>query len=139
MPDLESDFRVFSNTWIATPDNYSSLRVLGFDEDGCGKLTYAYGQTIYIVVMCRWELSGENRLRITYTSGSQGVRSKLFKLDEGSRVKELQYRLLDAEVAGVEDIVAQPFSFRWMLELSEPPWPSGLELPYEIPRVFFGH
>jgi hypothetical protein len=46
---------------------------------------------------------------------------------------------MEGEVSGVEDIVAMPFRFRWTLELSEPPWPSSLKLPYEVPRVFYGH
>jgi hypothetical protein len=40
-----------SRSWRATPGNYSSLRFLRFNADGFGELTYAYGQTIYAVVL----------------------------------------------------------------------------------------
>ena len=41
-------------------------------------------------------------------------------------------------VAGVEDIVPNAYEFDRTLELSAPPWPDGLALPYEVPRVFYG-
>lgn len=48
------------------------------------------------------------------------------------------YRLIAGEFSGVESIVARPFTFRWTLELSDPPWPADLRLPYEVPQVFYG-
>jgi hypothetical protein len=41
-------------------------------------------------------------------------------------------------VAGLEDVVPNPYEFDHTLELSEPPWPAELALPYEVPRVFYG-
>jgi hypothetical protein len=46
---------------------------------------------------------------------------------------------MEGEVSGVENIVAMPYRFLWTLELSDPPWPSSLQLPHEVPRVFYGH
>ena len=58
---------------------------------------------------------------------------------DDQRARDLGYTLTAGEVSGVESIVAQPYRFGWTLELSEPPWPAPLQLPYEVPRVFYGH
>ena len=51
----------------------------------------------------------------------------------------MEYRLAASEVDGVDNIVAIPYRYLWTLELSDSPWPVGLELPYEIPSTFYGH
>lgn len=48
------------------------------------------------------------------------------------------YPLTEGRVAGVEDTVPNTCDFDRTLELSEPPWPSKLNLPYHPPRVFYG-
>jgi hypothetical protein len=64
---------------------------------------------------------------------------KGFTPDADNQGKELDYKLIEGDVTGVESIVACPYKFLWTLELSEPPWPQGLRLPYTIPHVFYGH
>ena len=127
-----------ASSWRATPDNYSSLRFLRFAEDGSAELTYAYGQTIYAVVLCRWELPTASQLRLTYTAVTRGRLAAAFTLTDDNRVKELGYTLTAGLVVGVEDVVPNPYEFNWTLELTQPPWPTGLDLPYEVPKVFFG-
>jgi len=138
--DVAADRQVLagSRAWRATPDNYSSLRFFQFAADGSGELTYAYGQTIYAVAQCRWELPVAGQLRLTYSGVPRGVLARTFALSDGNRVKELAYTLTAGRVAGVEDIVPNPYEFSWTLALSDSPWPAGLDLPHEVPRVFYG-
>jgi hypothetical protein len=127
-----------AKTWRATPDNYSSLRALWLNPDGSGELVYGYGQTIYVVAPCGWEVPAAGRLRLTYAAPTRGRLAAGFALTESNRVKELSFTLTAGRVAGVEDIVSNPYEFDHTLELSAPPWPDGLALPYEVPRVFYG-
>jgi hypothetical protein len=141
MADTAADAKVLvggRGYWSATPATYSSLRFLRFAEDGTGDATYGFGQTIYAVIKFQWELSAPGRLRLTYLDSPP---YQLFKgfTPESNRLKELDYALTEGEVSGVESIVAQPYRFLWTLELSDSPWPVGLELPHKIPRVFHGH
>ena len=56
------------------------------------------------------------------------------------RDRELAYRLTEVNASFVQPLTSSPpLECRWSLELSEPPWPAGLGLPYKIPRVFYGH
>ena len=110
-----------ARSWRATPGNYSSLRFLCFNGDGSGELTYAYGQTIYAVVPCAWEVPTAGRLRLTYSAPARGRLAGVFVLSDGNRVKELNYTITEGRVAGVEDIVPNPYEFDRTLELSEPP------------------
>ncbi|WP_020467832.1 hypothetical protein [Zavarzinella formosa] len=134
----ESETLAVATSWRATPDNYSSLRFLRFNADGSGELTYAYGQTIYAVVPCAWAVPAPGRLRLTYSTPIRGRLAAGFVLDDSNHVKELSYTLTAGRVAGVEDIVSTPYECDRTLELSETPWPSGLDLPYAVPRVFYG-
>jgi hypothetical protein len=90
---------------------------------------------------CRWEILPPGRLSLTYleSPGHSHLFFKGFTPDPHQNVRDLSYKLTEGVVSGGEDIVAMPFQFRWTLELSEPPWPSSLKLPYEAPRVFYGH
>jgi hypothetical protein len=127
-----------AGTWRATPGDYSSLRSLWLKPDGTGELIYGYGQTIYAVIPCGWEVPAAGRLRLTYAAPTRGRLAAGFVLNDANRVKEVDYTLTPGRVAGVEDIVPNPYEFDHTLELSEPPWPSGLGLPFEVPRVFYG-
>jgi hypothetical protein len=140
MATAEEDRQVFASArgWRATPGNYSSLRSLWLNADGSGELVYGYGQTIYIVAPCVWEVPSVGRLRFTYLAPTNGRLAAGFVLTDSNRVKELDYSLTEGRVAGVEDIVPNPYEFDRTLELSAPPWPDGLALPYEVPRVFYG-
>jgi hypothetical protein len=72
--NVDSDRLVLlsAELWKATPHNYSSLRYLRFKGKGSAELVYAYGQTIFAVVECRWELPRTGRLRLTYTAVPRG-------------------------------------------------------------------
>ncbi len=129
---------VAAGSWRATPDNYSSLRFLCFNEGGTGELTYAYGQTIYAVVPCKWEVSRGGRLKLIYLAPERGRLAAAFILGDGNRVKMIDYVLTEGRVTGVQDVVPHPYEFDRTLELSESPWPSGLDLPHEAPREFYG-
>ncbi len=127
-----------ARSWRATPGNYSSMRFFLLNADGSGELTYAYGQTIYAVIPCAWGVPAAGRLRLTYAAPTSGRLAAGFVLGDDNRVKEVGYTITEGRVAGVEDIVPTPYEFDRTLELSEPPWPAGLALPYEVPRVFYG-
>jgi hypothetical protein len=142
MGDAASDAAVLAGgrgVWSATPWNYSSLRSLWLSEGGSGELIYGYGQTIYARLHCRWEVVSPGRLRLTYLESPPYQRFRGYTPRDETRVRELNFVLTAGEVSGVESIVGQPYRFRWTLELAEPPWPPDLQLPYEVPRVFFGH
>ena len=126
-------------SWSATAGNYSSLRSLWLSEGGSGELIYGYGQTIYARISCRWAVVSPGRLRLTYLESPAYQRFRGYAPPDGKHVRELDFVLTAGKVSGVESIVARPYRFRWTLELSEPPWPPDLQLPYEVPRVFFGH
>jgi hypothetical protein len=127
-----------AGTWRATPDNYSSLRCLWLHEDGTGDLIYGYGQTIYAFIKCRWEVASAGRLWLTYLASPPYQRFVGYTPPDKARVREVGYALTAGRVAGFEDIVATPYEYDRTLELSEPPWPAELVLPYEVPRVFYG-
>lgn len=139
MATAADDRQALVGRWRATPDDYSSIRVVRFEADGSGELTYAYGQTIYAIMPCVWEVPAAGRLRLTYAAPTGGRRAREgFALDADNRFKELGYTLTSGRVSGVESVVLTPYEYDRTLELSEPPWPSGLNLPYEVPRVFYG-
>lgn len=141
MPDTAADADVLTGSrfWQATPDDYSSLRFLQFRPDGTGELTYGYGQTIYAVVPCRWDLPEPGVLRLEYGGPVTGHLAAGFTPAEADRVQRFDYLLFRGEMTGFEDITASPFRFLWTLRLDRPPWPPGLALPYKVPRVFHGH
>ena len=140
MATAEEDRQVLATagTWRATPGNYSSLRSLWLHADGSGDLIYGYGQTIYAYIKCRWEVVSHGRLRLTYLESPPYQRFRGYSPQDDACVRELDYTLSAGRVVGVEDTVPNPYEFDRTLELSEPPWPTGLNLPYEVPRVFYG-
>ena len=142
MGDVASDPAVLAHGrggWAATPWDYSSMRHLWLSADGSGELVYGYGQTFYARINCRWEVESPGRLRLSYlpSPAFQAFRGYTPAGDEPSRV--LDFVLTAGEVSGVESISGQPYRFLWTLELSEPPWPPELRLPYKVPRVFYGY
>lgn len=140
MGDIPTDRDVLVSTgsWRATPHDYSSIRYVQFDSSGTGELAYAYGQTIYAIVQCHWELLEARRLRLTYAAVIRGRLATTFTVTDDNRSKELSYTLTESRVSGVESVVLTPYSFNWKLEFSESPWPTGLELPYQVPQIFYG-
>jgi hypothetical protein len=125
--------------WAATPWNYSSCRFMMLSPDGAGRLIYGYGQTTYAHILCRWEVPAAGSLRLTYLeSPAAGLRFKGFS-PASDAVRDLRYALTPGLVSGEDNIVGLPYTYLWTLELSEPPWPLGLQLPHEVPRVFYGH
>ncbi len=142
MSDLDFDTAVLAGdpgVWSATPWDYSSLRSLWLSKDGSGELIYGYGQTIYARINCQWKVVSPGRLRLTYSDSPPRGHFEGYNPPDDKRVREIDFVLTQGEVSGVESVVAQPYRFGWSLELSEPPWPSELQLPYEVPRVFYGH
>jgi hypothetical protein len=141
MSDAATDASVLSSAraWSATPSDYSSLRFLRFGPDGRAELSYFYGQTIYAVCACRWSVPASGVLRLTELAVTGGL-LKGHELSAGERDRELSYRLTEVNTSFVQPLTSYPpLECRWSLELSEPPWPPGLQLPYKIPRVFYGH
>jgi hypothetical protein len=125
--------------WSATPWNYSSMRSLRFQVDGSGELVYGYGQTIYAVIQCCWEVSGPGKLELTYQPSPALHRFPGFTPTDVNSGKAFDFQLQLGEFGGTQSIVPANFTFLWKLDLSEPPWPDCLQLPYEIPREFYGH
>jgi hypothetical protein len=124
--------------WKATPDDYSSIRVFQFQADGAGELTYAYGQTIYAVVPCIWELPEAGRIRLTYSAPTAGRLAAGFVFEPGGRIRELGYKITRGSVSGIESVVARPYKYDLTLEFAESPWPAGMDVPYGVPKVFYG-
>lgn len=125
--------------WSATPWNYSSMRSLRFQTDGSGELVYGYGQTIYAVIRCRWEVSRLGKLELTYQPSPPVQRFPGFTPSDEDSGKSLDFQLEQGEFCGTQSIVPANFTFAWKLDLSEPPWPACLQLPYDNPREFYGH
>ena len=115
------------------------MRVIRFLEDASGTLTYGYGQTIYAIIKCRWVAPRAGVLNLTYLESPPHQFFKGFIPDDSNLSKELGYTLIEGEVEGVESIVARPFKFLWTLKLSTSPYPDGLQFPYSVPQVFYGH
>lgn len=128
-----------ASAWKATPSDYSSLRVLRFEEDGSGTLTYGYGQSIYAIIKCRWSVPRAGVLELTYLESPPYQHFKGFAPEDGNRTKELGYTLTEGEVEGIQSVIARPFKYLWTLELSGSPYPEGLQFPYDAPRIFHGH
>jgi hypothetical protein len=127
-----------SKVWSSTPDNYSSLRSLWLEEDGSGKLIYGYGQTIYALIECRWEVASPGRLRLTYLESPKYQHFAGYTPLPGQNVRELDYTLTAEKITGVQDVVPNQYHYDHTLELSAPPWPAELSFPYEVPRIFYG-
>ena len=126
--------------WFATPWDYSSMPHLWLAADGSGELFYGYGQTFYAVINCRWEVEGpQMHLAIVPGIADKAGVSRIRTPTEDKQCRVLDFTLTAGEVSGVESISGWPYRFRWMLEMSEPPWPPELRLPYKVPRVFYGH
>jgi hypothetical protein len=125
--------------WSATPSDYSSMRFLRFGSDGRAELAYAYGQTIYAVCACDWSVPAAGVLRLTALAVTGG-RLRGYEPPAAERDRELAYRLAEVNESFPQPLTSRPpLQCRWSLELSEPPWPAGLKLPYRIRRVFYGH
>jgi hypothetical protein len=142
MGDAASDTAVLAGgrgVWSAAPWDHSSLRFLRLQPDGTGELIYGYGQTIHTRINCRWEILAPGRLRLTYLASPAYQLLLGYTPPDDQCARDLGYALTAGEVSGVESIVALPYRFAWTLELSEPPWPPELKLPYEVLRVFYGH
>ena len=126
-------------SWSAAPWDYSCCQYVKLSNDGTGLLVYGYGQTIYAEVRCRWEVPVAGLLRLTYMESPSDSYVPGFTPDDGNRVADLGYRLVEGEVSGIQSLVGAPYKYFWTLELSRPPWPPRLRFPYAIPRVFYGH
>jgi hypothetical protein len=131
--------------WIATPWDYSSCRYLRLMEGGFWELIYGYGQTIYSRCYSRWEVISPGRLRLTYVQAPplparlDPATVPTYTPSDDTPVRELDFVLTAGEVSFKMTVVGFELDFRWTLELSEPPWPTDLQLPYKVPRVFYGH
>jgi hypothetical protein len=141
MGDAAADASVLSSAraWSATPSDYSSLRFLRFGPDGRAELIYFYGQTVYAECACRWSVPAAGVLRLTELAVTGG-RRRGYELSAEERDRELAFRLAEVNASFKQPLTSSPsLECRWSLELSEPPWPPGLQLPYKVPRVFYGH
>jgi hypothetical protein len=128
-----------ARAWSATPSDYSSLRFLWFGPDGQAQLIYFYGQTTYAVCACQWSVPAAGVLRLTELAVTGG-RLRGYELSTGERDRERAYWLTEVNASFKQPLTSlPPLECRWSLELSELPWPPGLQLPYQIPRVFYGH
>ena len=134
------DFQILisSRSWVATPWDYSSLRGLRFNDDSTGEFIFGYGQTIYAIIKCRFELSKEI-LRLNYLESPASGRFQGYSPDESNQLKEINYKLSPEIVTGVESIVAREFKFNWTLTLEQSPFPEDLNFPYDIPLIYYGH
>ena len=141
MGDAATDASVLSSAraWSATPSDWSSLRILRFLPDGRAELSYFYGQTIYAVCECRWSVPTAGVLRLTELAVTGG-RLQGYEPSAEERDRELAYVLAEVNASFEQPLSSRPpLECRWSLELSKPPWPAGLRLPYKIPRVFYGN
>jgi hypothetical protein len=135
----EIDILTGSPNWVATPDNYASLRSVTLGRDGTATVLYGYGQTIFAKIDCRYEVPEPGRIRFEYLPTPQLQRRPPFVPTDANRHKEMGFTLTEGEWVFGEDVTGFGFRFTWAMEFSEPPYPDGLAFPYSIPKVFYGY
>ena len=136
------DFQILttSRSWRATPWDYSSLRFLRFNGDANAEFCYGYGQTIYAIIKCQFELTEQKIVRLSYLeSPAYGRVFQGFIPTDANRMKDIPYQLTRETFAGVESIVAREFKFQWKLTLEKSPFPEEIQFPYDVPLEYYGH
>ena len=137
MADSHRDLLVRSQSWSATPDNYSSMQYIQFAEDGTGVAMYGYGQTIYAKINFTYSVD-DNQLSLEYQQSEPLARFAGFTPQPSNASKLLTFALEQREFAFGEDVTAFQFRFSAKLTLNDSPYPLGLEFPYSVPTEFFG-
>ena len=138
MANSDVDMLTSSQSWSATPDNYSSMRYLQFQPDGSGIALYGYGQTIYAKINFEYRIDNGDQLTLDYQQSDPFQRFAGFTPDGPNASKLLGYTLDQSEFMFGEDVTAAKFKFSAKLVLSDSPYPAGLEFPYSIPTEFYG-
>ena len=136
-----TDFQILtsSRSWRATPWDYSSLRFLRFNDDASAEFCYGYGQTIYAIIKCQFELTPEKNLRLSYLESPARGHFQGFVPTDANQAKDIRYQLTQENVTGVESIVAREYKFQWKLTLEKSPFPEEIQFPYDVPLQYYGH
>lgn len=137
MADSDLDTLIRSQSWSATPDNYSSMRYLQFSQDNSGIAIYGYGQTIYAKINFSFSISGE-QLTLHYEQSDPFQRFPGFTPGDSNARKLLSFSLDQSEFVFGEDVTEARFKFSVKLILSDSPFPAGLEFPYSVPTEYYG-
>ena len=126
--------------WVANPDNYASLQNIHFAENGTGNVVFGHGQWIYADIQFRYEIQSPGVLLLIYLDSPHRLSSEFsFYPNDTNRTKLLRYVLRTEKTSGITNVVATRFWYQRTLVLEDSPYPSGLKLPYEPPKVFYGH
>lgn len=112
---------------------------LQFRDDSSGVGVYGYGQTIYAKIHLRFELIGDNELRLEYLPSPPGHKLARFEPMLSDAGKCLKFRLYNISDVFRESVTGTSFRFTWRLDLSGSPFPDSLGFPYEFPNEFFGY
>lgn len=134
----DRDILVGSQSWSATPWNYSSKLFLQFHADGTGKEIYGFGQTIYVKLNFNFELLEAQRLRLSYVDSPNSIK-RGFELTDANRTNDLTYSLIEEQQVHTESITAFQFRFQRQLVFNRSPYPEGIQLPREVPLTYHGY
>jgi hypothetical protein len=136
----DSDTLTGTPAWIANPENYASLQRIHFRSDGTGRVVFGHGQTIYARIEFRFDLPATETLRLVYLDSPHRLNSDFsFFPTDANRTKTILFQVRSETTEGVINVVGSKFLYRRTLVFNESPYPVGLRLPYEEPRVFYGY
>lgn len=130
---------ISSRSWSAYPWDYPSAIYLQFRSDSSAELCFAYGQTVYAHIKCRFALSGANEITLFYLDSPPYQWFKGFKPSPGRESRSLRYSLAEHTVV-FEEPYEGPVRYRWRLTVDKSPFPDGLMLPdVPVPRDYYGY
>lgn len=125
------------SNWIGQPTDYSHCVALAFRTEDEAHVTLGFGQTLYFVATCSYELLTTTTLRLTYDSAPERVPPS-FAFTQGSTLT-ISVTLESGDFSGTENIVNWPFTYFWRLRCDRHPFPDGVPFPRSIPTDFYGY
>lgn len=100
-------------------------------------VTLGFGQTLYFVATCSYELLTTTTLQLTYDSLPERVHPS-FTFTPGLTLS-IPVTLESGDFTGIENIVNWPFTYLWRLRLERHPFPDEVPFPRSIPTDFYGY
>jgi len=115
------------------------MHYLKFESDGSGSAVYGYGQTIYADILFQYELLSESTMRLTFLDSPPTVTFPGFKPDNETKIRCLDYELIEHQLVTCTTIVPRNYQFKWKLILSQSPFPDGVDLPRKLLLTYHGY
>ena len=125
------------SSWIGQPSDYSHCVALSFRTDHEARITLGFGQTLYFVGACSYELLTTTTLQLTYDSLPERVHPS-FTFTPGTTLT-IPVGLESGDFSGTENIVNWPFTYFWRLRFERHPFPDGIPFPRSHPTDFYGY